>query len=115
MSVRQQQDVELVFSLEDLYLLGFFDECQNVWRFFKNARLEGSGHKDANHAGEWELMEKVDGGYSGNVFTAVDVSISGLTRTYNALTSYTQRVKNGNLADVKKALRRIMFVICEAK
>ncbi|KAF8783743.1 hypothetical protein HU200_000176 [Digitaria exilis] len=74
------QDLMLAFSLVDLYFLGFFDEDNNKWRFFKDARLEGSGHLDKEHADEWEEMDGIDIGYSD--FGTVEVGVRGLIRTH---------------------------------
>lgn len=58
MRVQGEEDVPLVFSFRDLYLLGFLQS--NVWWLFSDADLEGSGH--LNHTGVWRHL-KFDGGY----------------------------------------------------
>jgi hypothetical protein len=107
----QQQDTIFVFSLEDLYLLGFWDESIGKWRFFKDARLQGY---EEEHIGEWVRMG-FEGGYSGNPFEEVDVGFMGLTRTHEVLSDFSQRLKKGELAQIVNGLRRIMFTISEAK
>jgi hypothetical protein len=56
----------------DLYLLGYLDAKINKWRFFDDAELQGSGHKDNQHALEWTWLG-FKGGYSADAFTAVDI------------------------------------------
>jgi len=57
----QPEDVIFVFSLYDMYLLGFLNG--NKWRFFK-----GTGHLDEDHKHEWEKLS-FEGGYGGDVLT----------------------------------------------
>ncbi|RLM77962.1 hypothetical protein C2845_PM12G03870 [Panicum miliaceum] len=105
----QPEDVIFVLSLYDLYLLGFLDG--NKWRFFDDARLEGTGHLDEDDKHEWEKLG-FEGGYSGDVFNTVKLGFNELLLTHNTLTNYSKRVKEER-DDIVNALLRIMFVIPE--
>ncbi|KAK3140959.1 hypothetical protein QOZ80_5AG0408230 [Eleusine coracana subsp. coracana] len=100
-----EQDLALVFSFKDLYLLGFLDG--GVWRLFNDATRDGTGD---HLVGARHSPIGFSGGYSGRVFDDTMLSIFTLVQSYETLVNLAHRSNR----EKKTALFVFIFLISEA-
>lgn len=106
------EGVTLVFNLKDLYLLGFLHN--NIWYFYSDAGLEGSGHNEPGNEKFWDKLP-FSGGYINDMFKNIKVGAYELNISHHALSQYLTRLKKGQQDEIQTALYRIIVVISEAK
>lgn len=106
------EGVTLVFSLKDLYLLGFLHN--NTWYVYSDARLDGSRHNEPGNDKYWDKLP-FQGGYTKDMFTNIKVGAYQLNISHHALSQYLSRLKKGQQDEIQSALYRVIVVIAEAK
>jgi hypothetical protein len=83
-----EDEVELVFSLRDLYLMGFLQG--NIWYLFSDSRLDGSGHDEPEHLHEWTYL-KFRGNHTDDRIMEVQIGVNGLLDTVDTLLNHHNR------------------------
>jgi hypothetical protein len=107
---RGSRPLPLLFSLHNLYLLGF--EHANLWHVFDDADLSGSGHDLEGNRQFWVKLG-IKGRYHDNVFNRVKLGIREIHSIYHILSGYSECKAQGKHAEVDAALFRVIVVLPE--
>ncbi|KAJ1261093.1 hypothetical protein BS78_09G001700 [Paspalum vaginatum] len=108
----EAQPLPLLFSLRDLYLVGFLHN--NIWFLFDVADLRGTGLMEEQNLRHWKKLG-FKGEYRGKKNESVLIGMPPLDSSYNVLSDYLQQMESGLQQQVENALYRIIVVVSEAR